>query len=393
MTKMDPSVRKKLLEQRERNKRTGVVIDNRDVNKITIRVLPRHGEEIGKEHFSVYCEEMKKSVTCPRTYGKPDPLLDYLESTRRSGTKEAKDHAFGYVTRSEEYWMPVIVRGDEGTPEAPNMRIFRAKKSVYDEILNWVLSDDLGSEDISDSREGRDIFIEKKGEGRKTKWTAERLDKSLLSKSKALRIALVKASKAFDPTAHFFSFDLAEYEECYQGLTGEELPEDIKEELAEIDGREDSDGDDRKKSKPKAVSKKKRDEDEEESDVDAEDDEEESDEEESDEEESDEEESDEDEEESDEDEEEESDEDEEEESDEEESDEDEEEESDEEDPEEVEPTVRGGKVKPGKSVKVKPGKSVKVKPGKSKPKVLPRKPKANTKSKKGKVGSKIRGNR
>ena len=68
---------------------------------------------------------MKKSVTAPCTFGVDDPLWDRLSSIYQTGDKAEKQHAKDYVTRSTEYWAPVVVRGDEGTAETPNVRIFR----------------------------------------------------------------------------------------------------------------------------------------------------------------------------------------------------------------------------------------------------------------------------
>ena len=78
--------------------------------------------------------------------------------------KEEKDEAYKLINTSAEYWIPCIVRGDEGEVDAPKLRILAGKKTVYQRVQNLMLDDDLG-EDITDPLEGRDLLIKRTGRG------------------------------------------------------------------------------------------------------------------------------------------------------------------------------------------------------------------------------------
>ena len=235
MVKTDPAMRKAMLDQRNRNKRQGVAVNKGEWKKGTIRILPSFGREVGREYFSVFVEEERKSITCPKTFGYPDPLVDWINTTFATGAKEAKQHLNDWGSLTREHWVPCVIRGDEGTPSAPNVRAFRFPRKTYeDTVLDWIVDEDIG-EDITDPKEGRDVFVTRSGEGMKTKWKPTKLDPSSLSKSKAMRAKLLEVAKTFDVGDHFYAFSLEDYESAYNALTGEELPSKIREKLEKLD--------------------------------------------------------------------------------------------------------------------------------------------------------------
>jgi len=233
MAKTSKAFREKMRKRKASTSRQGTVIDKREWNKGRIRILPCHGEDPAKEFKSYYDKEAKKSVTSPATWGVVDPLGDYLDTLYRTGEKDQKDHASASVSRSTEYWLSCIVRGDEGTADNPNVRVFRATQGVYQYICD-VLSDEDYGEDITDENEGRDLLIKKDGEGVNTKWKADKMDQEVIVEDEDLFERLVEISHTFDPSSHFFRFDLEEYQQLYEGVTGEELPEDCLEALEEL---------------------------------------------------------------------------------------------------------------------------------------------------------------
>ena len=230
MAKTSAAFRERMQKRKQSMARKGVVIDKKDWTKGRIRLLPCHGEDPAREFMSFYCQEMKKSCTAPRTWGLDDPLWDRLDEIYKTGDKADKEHAKDYISRSVEYWASCIVRGDEGTAANPNVRIFRLPQKVYQYIVDLIIDEDYG-EDVTDADEGRDILVKKEGKGIKTEWKPDKMDQCVIVEDDELYEKLVEISHKFDPANNFFSFDLDDYRQMYEGLTGEELPDDCIESL------------------------------------------------------------------------------------------------------------------------------------------------------------------
>ena len=233
MAKTSKAFRERMQKRKQSMARKGVVIDKKDWTKGRIRLLPCHGEDPAKEFMSFYCQEMRKSCTAPRTWGVDDPLWDRLDEIYKTGDKADKEHAKDYISRSVEYWAPCIVRGDEGTAANPNVRIFRLPQKVYQYIVDLIIDEDYG-EDVTDADEGRDILVKKEGKGIKTEWKPDKMDQCVIVEDDDLYEKLVEISHKFDPANNFFSFDLDDYRQMYEGLTGEELPDDCIESLTAL---------------------------------------------------------------------------------------------------------------------------------------------------------------
>ena len=231
MSKVSQDLRERLLRQRESmnsgGSRNNLLIDNKTITEkgIRIRMLPvlREGASLAEEFRSYYCRELNTGTTSPMCFGLPDPIEEALKSIYLSGSNAKREHARDFINQQREFWMPVVVRGDEGTATAPNIRIFRCKASIYNSIVDWMMDDDL--DDMTDPLEGRDLKVKKTGQGIETRWSVDRLDRAPLSEDKAMVDALMEAAAGFDVREHFYRYNLDTVESIYEGLTGDVLSE------------------------------------------------------------------------------------------------------------------------------------------------------------------------
>ena len=225
MAQVSDKLRKQLLDQKKEMGSTGMLIANKDWTKGRVRLLPCGDEIPGHRVISYYCESLagdRKGTTSPATFGLPCPIEDAF-ARLKSEDKEVRDRAYDMVRKTTEYWVPVVVRGEEGTVDAPNVRIFPMKKSVYAKVQAFMTDEDVG-EDITHPLEGRDLLIKKQGQQKSTEWMVDKLDPVPLHKDKAMRAAIIEAGKALDVRQHFFGVDYEVLGKIYEALTGEEMP-------------------------------------------------------------------------------------------------------------------------------------------------------------------------
>ena len=225
MPKVSDALRKKLLDQKKEMGQRGLLIVNKDWTKGRVRVLPCGDEIPGHRVVSYYCDTLqtdRKGTTSPETFGLPCPIAEAFRKLK--GEDEAvRDRAYNTVRTTVEYWVPVLVRGEEGTAELPNIRIFPMKKSVYSKVQGFMIDEDVG-EDITDVKTGRDLLIKKTGTMKNTEWTVDKLDPSPLHKDQEMRNAIIAASDALDVRHHFFPVDYDILGKIYEALTGDEMP-------------------------------------------------------------------------------------------------------------------------------------------------------------------------
>lgn len=225
MAQVSDKLRKQLLDQKKEMGSTGMLIANKDWTKGRVRLLPCGDEIPGHRVISYYCESLsgdRKGTTSPATFGLACPIEDAF-ARLKSEDKEVRDRAYDMVRKTTEYWVPVVVRGEEGTVDAPNIRIFPMKKSVYAKVQAFMTDEDVG-EDITHPIEGRDLLIKKQGQQKSTEWMVDKLDPVPLHKDKAMRAAIIEAGKALDVRQHFFGVDYDVLGKIYEALTGEEMP-------------------------------------------------------------------------------------------------------------------------------------------------------------------------
>jgi hypothetical protein len=93
-----------------------------------------------------------KTLLSPSVNGNPDPVLEFCEKLRATGTKENWILSKSYEPKLRTY-VPVIVRGkeDEG------VKFWGFGKMVYEAILEKMSNPDIG--DITDLENGNDLII------------------------------------------------------------------------------------------------------------------------------------------------------------------------------------------------------------------------------------------
>lgn len=226
MAKVSSALRERLLGQKKTMDKGGVLIRNKGFTRGRFRILPlREGELPGVEYISLYSKALKKGTTSPRSFGIPCPVMDALQRIYNEGEKEDRDAASEFIRRETLYWIAVIDREDEGTPDNPNVRILQGKKTVYQQVVDWMLDQDVG-EDITDPKEGRDIVVRKEGAGLETEWTVvKNNDRSPISEDPEMARAWVELAERFDVRTKFYPIDLDVLAAMYDGLTGEKIPQ------------------------------------------------------------------------------------------------------------------------------------------------------------------------
>lgn len=133
-----------------------------------IRIMEGVGEmgdffwqDVGKH----YLPGQKFSHVCPEfTLGEACPICEQVNELYNAGDKASKDLA-GDMRVSKQYWMNVIVRGQED--KGP--QIFTAGITIFREIAALIEDPDYG--EIYDEEDGVDITITRKGTDRSTEYT------------------------------------------------------------------------------------------------------------------------------------------------------------------------------------------------------------------------------
>jgi gp32 DNA binding protein like len=96
----------------------------------------------------------------PSTFGKPDPILEVIETLRSSGSNEEKEIATKLNPTARTY-APIIVRGEEEL----GVRYWGFGVTVYKQLLKLMTNSKWG--DITSWTEGNDIDVEFHKESKK----------------------------------------------------------------------------------------------------------------------------------------------------------------------------------------------------------------------------------
>jgi hypothetical protein len=236
--KISAELRARLLAQREGMNVGGTIIANKTLTKARLRILP-HGESAevpGVECISLYAEGLagkRKGTTSPATFGFPCPVQAALQRIKTKGSKDDWQWARNFVRVRSEYWMPVLDRSNVGTVEAPNIRVFRAVKTAYQNIVDYMLDEDNDT-NVTDAQDGRDMRVTKKKEGDKTIWAALFLDPSPISEDDEFTQAVLSAVSEFDVKGWFYGVDWNILSAIYEALTNESIPDSFLEHADEM---------------------------------------------------------------------------------------------------------------------------------------------------------------
>lgn len=94
----------------------------------------------------------KRNYLSPQTYGDADPVLEFAEKLRNTGSSDDFKLA-KQLTPKMRVYVPVIVRGKE----SEGVKYWGFGKQVYQELLQFIADPDYG--DITDVKSGRDIVV------------------------------------------------------------------------------------------------------------------------------------------------------------------------------------------------------------------------------------------
>lgn len=122
--------------------------------KQTIRIVPyQYNKDNPFQELYFHYNLGKKIYLSPVTFGKADPVVEFCEQLKATGSKEDWQMARKMEPKMRTY-VPVIVRGQEGE----GVRFWGFGKTVYQELLSIIADPDYG--DITDPMNGRDITVE-----------------------------------------------------------------------------------------------------------------------------------------------------------------------------------------------------------------------------------------
>lgn len=93
-----------------------------------------------------------KTLLSPSVNGNPDPVLEFCEKLRETGTKENWILSKTYEPKLRTY-VPILVRGKE----SEGVKFWGFGKQVYEAILEKMSNPDIG--DITDLENGNDLII------------------------------------------------------------------------------------------------------------------------------------------------------------------------------------------------------------------------------------------
>ena len=130
--------------------------------KEVIRIVPStFNEENPFTEFLFHYGVNNKTYLSPSSFGRPDPIVEYSNTLKKSGDKEMWKQGRKLEPKMRTY-ARIIVRGKE----KEGVKFWGFGKQVYQDLLSIIADEDYG--DITDLKTGRDItveFTEAAGEG------------------------------------------------------------------------------------------------------------------------------------------------------------------------------------------------------------------------------------
>lgn len=170
MGKLNMGAMKSKLEQENSNRGSGANFAKLENGKNIVRVLPPKGErdsfyEEGYMHFSLG-DDGRQVATCPKTFDKNAhcPICEYVDELRLSKNKSDKELADKISSRRRIYINALMRDDEEETPKVLPIGV-----TILKGILEAICDPDYG--DITDPEDGRDITINRKGQGLNTEYS------------------------------------------------------------------------------------------------------------------------------------------------------------------------------------------------------------------------------
>ena len=119
-----------------------------------IRIVPyKYDTEYPFVELKFYYKISGKTYLAPCTFGKPDPILEFVETLRASGIQSDRELAKRLEPKARTY-APIIVRKEEDK----GVKFWGFGVMVYKQLLQFMSDKDWG--DITSITEGNDIKIE-----------------------------------------------------------------------------------------------------------------------------------------------------------------------------------------------------------------------------------------
>jgi hypothetical protein len=124
------------------------------VGKSQIRIVPYAFDKANPfQELYFHYEIGKRTMVSPKSYGRPDPIVEFAEKLKKTGDKD--DWKLGRKIEPKfRCYVPIIVRGQE----AEGVKFYAFGKKIYQELLGVITDPDYG--DITDLMSGRDVTIE-----------------------------------------------------------------------------------------------------------------------------------------------------------------------------------------------------------------------------------------
>ncbi len=127
----------------------------------TVRIVPsKHNPDSPFVELMFYYKLAGKTYLAPCTFGKPDPIQEFVQTLRSSGVAAQRELAKKLEAKPRTY-APVIVRGEEER----GVRYWGFGVTVYKQLLKLITNPKWG--DITSLTEGNDIEIEFHKESKK----------------------------------------------------------------------------------------------------------------------------------------------------------------------------------------------------------------------------------
>jgi hypothetical protein len=122
-----------------------------------IRILPNpYNRDYPFSEFYFYYD-FGKTIISPKSFGRPDPIVEFCQTLRRSKNKETAQDDYRLALKLEpkaRTFVMVLVRGKES--EGPKFWGFG--RTVFSDLLGFMADPDYG--DITDPLSGRDVTVE-----------------------------------------------------------------------------------------------------------------------------------------------------------------------------------------------------------------------------------------
>lgn len=130
-----------------------------EAGKTVIRIVPyQFNKENPFTEMYFHYDLGKKTYLSPFTYGNADPIVEFAEKLKKTGSSD--DWKMGKKLEPKmRTYVPIIIRGKE----SEGVKYWGFGKQIYQELLAFIADEDYG--DITDLKAGRDIVVEfQKGE-------------------------------------------------------------------------------------------------------------------------------------------------------------------------------------------------------------------------------------